>query len=149
MELKSQEYIDEINTWSTNQKIILNQKKTKLLIFNFTDKYQFSIRLKLNCENIYIVNQTKLLDTIITGRLRWDKNCRELILRLIYITYCFVILEGLCEVWQGSLTKEKRQDLERYQKSACRVILGNYNCYKQALLQLDLEDLDWTQEGIF
>ena len=63
--LKSQEYLNEINKWTVENEMLINQKKTKALIFNFTDNYQFTTRLTLNEENIEIVPQTKLLGTII------------------------------------------------------------------------------------
>ena len=59
--------------------MILNQKKTKAMVFNFTDNYQFSTRLKLKEENIEIVKETKLLGIIMTDDLKWDKNCQYLI----------------------------------------------------------------------
>ena len=37
--LKSQDYLDQINHWTKNQKMIINQKKSKVMIFNFTQKY--------------------------------------------------------------------------------------------------------------
>ena len=55
--LKSQEYLQKIQEWTIKKKMILNQKKTKAMIFNFTDKYKFSTRLQLNNENVEIVNQ--------------------------------------------------------------------------------------------
>ena len=73
--LQSQSYLDQIQQWTNNQKMILNQKKTKAMVFNFTDNYQFSTRLKLKEENIEIVKETKLLGTIMTDDLKWDKNC--------------------------------------------------------------------------
>ena len=51
--LKSQFWLDEINKWTVNQKMLLNEKKTKNLIINFTDNYQFSTRLMLNDEKYY------------------------------------------------------------------------------------------------
>ena len=46
--LKSQDWLDGIDKWTTEQKTLINEKKTTNLIFNFTEKYQFSTRLKLN-----------------------------------------------------------------------------------------------------
>ena len=37
--LQSQEWLDEINKWTENQKMMINGKKTKTVIFNFTDNY--------------------------------------------------------------------------------------------------------------
>ena len=43
----------------------------------------------------------------------------------------------------GSLTEENRNDLERIQKTAVKLILGDrYKSYEQALLVLELENLD-------
>ena len=49
--------------------MILNQKKTKVMFFNFTDNYQFTARLKLNNENLEVVKQAKLLGVVITDDL--------------------------------------------------------------------------------
>ena len=46
--LKTQGYINTIDEWSVNQKIILSQKKTIVMIFNFSRNFQFSTRLQLN-----------------------------------------------------------------------------------------------------
>ena len=50
----------------------INQTKTKTLIFNHTNIYQFSTTLKLNNEILEAVDNTKLLGTIITNNLTWD-----------------------------------------------------------------------------
>ena len=51
-QLKSQEFINNIKEWTDKQKMILNSKKTKVMIFNFTEKYKFTTRLKLDNEKI-------------------------------------------------------------------------------------------------
>ena len=58
---------------------VLNEKKTKAIIVNFTEKYQFSTRLKLNKSNKEVVNQMKILGTIIDNRLDWDQNYKDLV----------------------------------------------------------------------
>ena len=77
--LKSQEYLERIQKWTENQKMILNQKKTKVMIFNFTEKYQFTTRLKLNDDNLEVVRQAKLLGVIISDNLKWDENTSYLV----------------------------------------------------------------------
>ena len=42
----------------------------------------------------------------------------------IYIQYIRSILEQSCQVWHSSLTIENESDLERVQKAAFRIILG-------------------------
>ena len=45
--------------------------------------------------------------------------------------------------WQGSITQGEKVELERVQKTACKIILGySYLSYSHALETLGLEDLD-------
>ena len=67
LNLKSQEYLKEIKDWTQKQKIILNQKKTKMMIFNFTDNYKFTTRLQLDNMNLEVVEKAKLLGVIISN----------------------------------------------------------------------------------
>ena len=50
----------------------LNTEKSKYMIFNFTDKYQFNTRLSL--ENNKQVRQDSLLGVVISDDLRWESN---------------------------------------------------------------------------
>ena len=79
--LKSQEYLEKIKDWTDQQKMILNQKKTKLMVFNFTEKYQFGTRLQLNGDNLEIVDRAKLLGVIIADDLKWEANTESLVKR--------------------------------------------------------------------
>ena len=65
--LKSQDYLDEISEWTKNQKMLINQKKSKCMIFNYNHKYQFSTRLAIEGEVLETVAETKLLGTILTN----------------------------------------------------------------------------------
>ena len=111
----------------------------------------------------------KLLGTIIFDDLSWDLNTKNLIkranarmellrkvasfgapvedLKVIYILFISSLLEQSATVWHSSLTRENSDDLERVQKSALKIILGNrYYGYKKALNQLDLESLEDRRE---
>ena len=55
----------------------INQLKTKTVIFNYTKNYQFCTRLKLNGEILETVDETKLLGTVITSDLKWDKKYKS------------------------------------------------------------------------
>ena len=46
--LKSQTYLNNLSEWTIKQKMKLNEEKTKQMIFNFTDNFQFSTRNILN-----------------------------------------------------------------------------------------------------
>ena len=75
--LESQIYLDNIKQWTADKKMLLNTSKTKLIIFNFTDNYQFSTRLSIDGIPIEIVKDVKLLGTIISTNqagLTWTNN---------------------------------------------------------------------------
>ena len=145
--------------------MMINEKKTKTLIFNYTEKYQFTTRLTINNEQIEVIDSTKLLGTIITNDLKWDSNCKSLVkkansrmellrkfssfgldqveLKNIYVIFIRSVLEQSATVWHSSLTEENKNDLERVQKSAVRIIMGNkYKGYIKSLETLELETLD-------
>ena len=143
----------------------LNGKKTKSMIFNFTRNHQFTTNLEIEGESIEIVNEAKLLGTIITDKLTWDRNTAEITkqafgrmqllnaaaaftsskfdLKCIYLTFVRSILEKSAVVWHSSLNNRNRKDLERVQKAAVRVIMGkSYTTYKNGLKELNIESLE-------
>ena len=156
--------MNEINDWTIKQKMVINEKKSKTLIFNYTDKYQFTTRLRINDKMIEVIDSTKLLGTIISDNLCWDLNTANIVkkanarmqllrkvasfgtnqdeLKDIYILFIRSLLEQSATVWHSSLTEENINDLERIQKTAFKLILGEkYQTYDKALLKLDMETL--------
>ena len=145
--------------------MILNQKKTKLMVFNFTENYQFGTRLQLNGDNLEIVDRAKLLGVIITDDLKWEANTESIVKRAnmrmellrkvasfgtsaeakrnIYILFIRSVL------WHSSLTKENEEDLERVQKSAVRIITGkDIKDYSDALAEANLDSLKERREEL-
>ena len=101
--------------------------------------------------------------------MKWDKNTQELIkkanarmellrrvasfnppiedLKTIYVMYVRSILEFSATVWHSSLSEDNRNDLERVQKTALKIILGqSFKTYKNALNILNLEPLNERRE---
>ena len=151
--------------------MVLNENKTKTMIFNYTNNYQFSTSLKINEKNIDVINSTRLLGTIIQKDLRWDLNTRHLVkkanarmeilrrvssfgapvqdLKEIYILFIRSLLEQSATVWHSSLTQENAEDLERVQKIALRIILKDkYQTYKKALAKIGLDKLSDRREKL-
>ena len=141
------------------------------MIFNYTNNYQFTTRLSVNGHPLDVINSTRLLGTVIQSNLCWDQNTRELVkkanarmellrkvsnfctdyqdLKNIYILFVRSILEQSATVWHSSLTEENKNDLERVQKSACKLILGEkYKTYSNALKILELENLDERRRNL-
>ena len=167
--LKSQQWLDCISDWTNKQKMKINVKKTKCMVFNYSNKHQFSPRLEIDGEPIEVIDSTRLLGTIITNDLRWDQNTSHLVkkanarmellrrvasfgtdiqdLKTIYILFVRSQLEQSSVVWHSSLTEQQKNDLERVQKSALKIILGaKYESYQKALNILDLEPLDQRRD---
>ena len=57
----------------------LNERKTKNLVFNFSKKYQFATQLSLNGTVLETPSEVKLLGTIISEDLKWDKNIKMIV----------------------------------------------------------------------
>ena len=68
-------------------------------------------------------------------------------LKHIYIHIIRVILEGSCQVWDGSLTINNRRSLERVQKQCLKIISPKLK-YKEALKQLDINDLQTRRTAL-
>ena len=112
-----------------------------------------------------------LLGTYLTDDLKWEKNTSEIVksawqrmqllyraasftsnridLKNIYLTFVRSILEKSAVVWHSSLTKKNRLALERVQKAAVKVIMGNrYIKYKEGLATLRIDNLDKRRQKL-
>ena len=112
---------------------------------------------------IYVIHSTKLLgNNIITSYLTWNLNIAQIVkktnvkmellrrvasfgtsiedLKNIYFLFVRSQLEQSAVVWHSSLTEENIVDLERVQKSAVKIIMGEkYKSYKKSLNTLEIE----------
>ena len=79
--LETQKYLDEICEWTAINKMQLNTKKTKAMLFNFTTKHQFSTRVAVENDTIEIVKEAKLMGVIINDQLTWSPNTESLVKR--------------------------------------------------------------------
>ena len=159
--LESQKYLTQINQWTDEHKMVINAKKTKAMVFNFTNNHQFTTRLQLKRQNIEVVEEMKILGTIVKNNLSWDDNCQHLIRKVnarmqllrsilsfgasneeLWTIFCRSVLEQSCVLWHNSLTIENTEDLERTQKSFTKLVLKDkYLNYESALTKLNLVNL--------
>ena len=164
-------YMNDIERWTKEKKMKVNEKKTKNLIFNFSKNYQFSTDVKLKGESIETINSIKLLGTTITSDLRWNENTKLIIknsnkrmqflhraakftnnvkdLKQIYMLQIRSKLEQSAVVWHSSLTRKNISDLERVQKSALKLILKErYVSYKNTLNVIGIDSLEQRREKL-
>ena len=169
--LRSQKWLNEISDLTKNQKMMINVEKTKTMIFNFTEKYQFGTKLEIEGTPIEVIDSTQLLGTLITKDLRWDQNTAHIVrkanakmellrrvasfgasvddLKNIYVLFIRSQLEQSAVVWHSSLTDMNKNDLERIQKSAFKIILGDkYRSYRKSLQELELDTLEQRRENL-
>ena len=105
--------------------MLINEDKSKIMVFFFTNKYQFSTRLSIKDKKLEEVSKNKLLGTILTNDLKWQKNTERIIkkanarmqllriatnftsnwedLKIIYISYIRSYLEQSCIVWHKNV----------------------------------------------
>ena len=121
--------------------------------------------------NIEVKEQTKLLGLTIQSNLKWKANTESivkkaykklwLIRRLkklgasrndlldMYIKQVRCQLEYAAPVWHHAITLEEKQDLERVQKSALRIIFGSeYETYDYALNLCNIQKLETRRDLI-
>ena len=126
----------------------LNSDKSNFMIFNFSKNSQFNTRLFMDGNKINQVTETCLLGVIISDNLKWHSNTASLVRRCyqrmiilrnlssfhvpilelvnIYCLYIRSVAEQSSVVWSSSITSGEEYDLERIQKVALKIILGEY-----------------------
>ena len=110
---------------------------------------------------LQVVDQMKILGTIVKSNLSWDDNCYELIRKVnarmqllrgvqnfgaskeemvhLWIIFGRSVLEQSCMVWHSSLKQENSDDLERTKKSFVKLVLREkYSNYEDSLVNLNV-----------
>ena len=68
---ETQGVVKNINKWTKNKKMKLNGTKTKYMILNYTNNYQFNTRILLDDKILDCINQIKLLGVEFREDLSW------------------------------------------------------------------------------
>lgn len=151
--------------------MIINKKKTKVMLFNTAHARDFTPVIKIDNEQVEVVEEAKLLGVKITSNLKWNANTDHMvkmgykklwILRRlkanganrselcdIYTKHVRSLLEYSAAVWHSALTEVNRTDIERVQKAAFSIILGSsYLSYRNALVVLGMKTLDERRDSL-
>ena len=166
--LKTQENLNSISEWTTQNLMKLNEEKSNYMVFSRSET-EVATRLSLNGNTLDRIEEIKLVGVWITTWLDWEKNTREICkkayarltmltklkyagvpredLITIYILYIRSLLEYCSVVWHSTLTDEMSKSLERVQKVCLKVILGEeYAGYSSALEKCGLVTLSTRRE---
>ena len=156
--------IDKIQEYSIENKMKINADKTNLILFNPCRSKDFLPNKSLQGSDIKTVESVKLLGVTITSNFSWDENtkliakkCYErmwILKRLknlgankhdlleVYVKQIRCIAEYAVPAWNSFLTGRNAIRLERIQKTALHIIMGNeYNSYTRALNTMSLQRL--------
>ena len=154
--------------------MVINNNKSKVMIFNQHRKYACMPQLTLSGEGgefLEVVESVKLLGVQLRSDLRWCDNtdyiCKRGYSRLwilrrlkglganlvelvdVYEKQIRSVMELAVPVWQPAITKQEQYQIERVQKCAMYIILGDqYTKYSQALEIVQLETLEERRKKI-
>lgn len=150
----------------------INSKKSKVILFNKSRKWDFPPEVSFTDNvNLEVVSEMKLVGVVVSSDLRWVKNtqyiCQKAMERMwilrrmrtfdldieyicdTYVKEIRSILELAVPVWHSGLTVKLSRDIERVQKIALFIILGeNYLNYDVACTLMSIEPLSMRREQL-
>ena len=77
--IESQLYLDKICQWTEDRQMELNITKTKFMVINFTNNFQFNTRIKLGDTLLEEVKECRLLGLTLTNQLSWHQNTQNIV----------------------------------------------------------------------
>ena len=163
-----QDNLDQLVEYSQRYQMQINEGKSKVMIFNTGRKYDVMPKLTLSDTGgnfLEVVENFKLLGVIIRSDMKWYDNtdyiCQKGYERLwmlrrlkglgateveildVYMKQVRSVLELAVPVWQPALTQQEARQIERVQRCALYIILGDqYFSYENALEILEVQNLD-------
>ena len=160
---QTQNILNSIASWSTENLMKLNPAKCNYMIFSRSAEI-FSTRLNIDNINLQRNSVTKILGLYISDDLSWGQNCTQICIKAysrmqiitklkyvgvntedlldIYVLYIRSLAEYCSVAFHSSLTIELSNKLERIQKTALKIILGEmFIDYASALEMTGLETI--------
>ena len=152
-----QYHMQDAESFAKENDMKVNQKKTSIMLFNKAKKWDFPPELVYqDGSQVEVIEETKLVGVMLTRDLKWESNtnyiCKKarnklwLLRRIkqfglgrsfmfdLYTKEIRSLLEMCVPVWHSGLTNQQSNSIERIQKMALRIILGErYLNYKNAL----------------
>ena len=160
-----QYYLDDTEQFTNDNKMRINSNKSKVILFNKSKKWTFPPEVSFSDNiNLEYVSELKLVGVVLSQDLKWQKNtqyiCEKAMKRMwtlrrmkslnldenlildTYIKEIRSILELAVPVWHSGLTVKQVRDIERVQKTALFIILGDsFVNYEAACTLMAIETL--------
>ena len=158
-------YLEDTEQFTKDNMMRINPKKSKVILFNKSRNWDFPPELSFADKiNLEYVPHMKLVGVVVSEDLRWGKNTQyicdkamqrmwtlrrmkmlNLDMDIILDTYTKEIrsiLELAVPVWHSGLTVKQVRDIERVQKTALLIILG------ESYINYDVEPLSMRRETL-
>ena len=169
---KCQKLLDELVTYTKEHQMLLNDKKTKAILFNRSRNFDFLPNLTIGSSApIELVDEIRLLGVTVSSSLSWHTNTNNMVSKAfsrlwilrrlkplgasltelidVYQKQIRCIVEYASPVWTGGLTKDEISLIERVQKTAFAIILGpQFKGYNDALVTLGMATLEERRKSI-
>ena len=153
--------LDNLLTWTEENKVTINHNKTVVMHFCTSAQPLAQPQLSVGVHPLQVVKHFKLLGITLDDQLNWKQHVNNIIRTASFKLYMLRRLRSLgtpgkelgevykifilptltygSQAWSSSLNLTQKQQLERVQKRACKIILGpDYNGYDNALSTLSL-----------
>ena len=167
-----QYYLDDTENFTEENQMRINSSKSKVILFNKSRKWDFPPEVSFSDNvNLVVEEEIKLVGIVLTSDLRWEKNtqyiCKKAMQKMwtlrrmksfnleiedicdTYVKEIRSILELAAPVWHSGLTVKQTRDIERVQKTALKIILGNeYTNYDVACTLMGIEPLNLRREQL-
>ena len=151
--------------FANQHEMVINGDKTKAMLFNSARKWDFMPQIENGSgEYLEVIEELKILGVIVSTDMTWHSNtkyiCSKGYSRMwmlrnlkglgacidelvdVYYKQCRSILELAVPAWNPALTNSESNQIERIQKTACAIILGEkYTSYRNALKCLNMKTL--------
>ena len=165
-----QHQLEDLFHFTEENKMKINVKKTKIMSFNLSKKFDFLPQISFpNQDPLEVIYKTRLLGVIISSDLSWIPHIQDLTARAtrklwilirfkslggtrqqlltVYQLRVRSVLEFAAPVFHSGLSQAQSRSLEMVQKKAFAILLGNdYINYPNALRILEQERLDVRRE---
>ena len=161
-----QHQLADLLAFADRNKMKINLKKTKILPFNVSKKFDFLPQLHFpGSEPLEVIYETRLLGVILSSNLSWTPHVNDIAKRAtaklwilvrfkslggsreqllkVFQTRIRSTLEFAAPVFWSGLTRQQNDQIEMVQKKSFAIILGkDYFNYESALQTLDQKRLD-------
>ena len=162
----------KIENFTKSNMMRINESKSKVMIFNKSKKYDFQPEFSFS-EGGYLecLEEMRLLGVVLSSDLKWGANTKAILRKAMSKMWLIRRLKGakldpktifeyyskeirpLAEhgvvIWNSGLTKSQVMDLEKIQKVALKIILGDkYDGYDSACKKFNIDKLSLRRESL-